>query len=199
MARGIVVEHGGAVSQFALEKVERAKLYGSRKRIALDGEGQACIRGSLTDDGQVLLRAGMTAQGYFDREGRQVENAAIGAVDKDGKPLPLVPSTLGVQQPLEGPVDAREVLDMSLTSVYRLVPEQLDPALEGALSAGKAFRVAFNYRPDYRSEVAYLVKNDAGLFALVGNPAPAAWLAPDAPPPIEGEGEEEAELDFEMF
>ena len=63
-----------------------------------------------------------------------------------------MPSTLGVEQPLEGPIAATEVLDLSLTAVYQIAPEQLDDALAASLAAGEFWRFPFNYRPDYRAE-----------------------------------------------
>lgn len=199
MAKGVAVTLNGKTSSFHIEKVERAKLYGVRRRLAVDCEGRTCSRASLTDDGQVLLRAGMTAQGWFDTDGRQVEQKAIGAEDADGKSLALVPSTLGVEQPLEGPVDARELLDLSLTAVYRITPEEFDEALAESLSNGQFWRFPFNYRPDYRSETGYLVQNADGIFALVGTPAPARYLEPQAPPPPVDDEEDEGDLDFEMM
>jgi len=118
---------------------------------------------------------------------------------QDGKPLELIPSTLGVEQCLAGPIDPREVLDLALTAVYRIAPEQLDEALAAALAAGGFWRFPFNYRPDYRSETGYLVQNSAGTFALVGVPAPARFLEPQAPPPQAEDDEHDGELDFEMM
>jgi hypothetical protein len=141
----------------------------------------------------------MTAQGYFDADGRQVEASQLVGVGPDGAPLPLIGSTLGVPQALEGPVDARELLDLAVSGVYLLGVESLDAGLAGELAAGHVFRTPFNYRPDYRIETAYLLKNDAGYFALVGVPAPAAWLSPDAPPPVEAADDAGDALDFEMF
>lgn len=199
MAKGIVVTYAGVETSFAIEKLERAKLYGYRRRIAVDAEGRPCTRAALTEDGQVLLRSGMTAQGYFAPDGRQVETSALMAIDAAGNALSLSPSTLGVAQELEGPVDPREVLDLAISSVYRLVPEGIALGLAEQLSAGQVFRVPFNYRPDYQSEIAYLVQNDAGTFALVGVPAPPPWLSSDAPPPADDTAADDAELDFEMF
>ena len=101
LPKGLVVSRDGKVSSFQLEKLERAKLYGVRRRLAVDEKGRTCSRASLTDDGQVLLRSGMMAQGWFDTDGRQVEQKAIGAEDEDGKALELVPSTLGLEQVLD--------------------------------------------------------------------------------------------------
>jgi hypothetical protein len=199
MAKGISVSFSGANSSFAFEKLERSKLYGTRRRVALGADGLACIRASLTEDGQVLLRSGMTAQGYFAEDGRQVDAAELVSVDDAGNPLALVPSTLGVEQPLVGPIDPKELLDVGITSIYRLTPETIDDALAKALASGEIFRAPFNYRPDYRCETAYLVQNDNGLFALVGVPTTPAWLAPDAPPPVDESADADDDLDFEMF
>jgi hypothetical protein len=199
MAKGIVVTYAGAESSFGLEKLERSKLYGYRRRVAVDSNGEICTRSALTEDGQFLLRTGMTAQGYFDAEGQQVEAKELGAVDERGEPLPLVPSTLGMAQALEGPVEPQELLDLVISSVYSLVAEQVAPTLQAQLAAGRIFRLPFNYRPDYRCETAYIVQNDMGVFALVGVPAPSAWLSPDTPPPADDEGADDAELDFEML
>jgi len=198
MPKGIVVTHNSKVSSFQIEKVERAKIYGVRRRLAVDQKGRTCARAALTDDGQVLLRAGMTAQGWFDTDGRQVDQKDIAAEDENGKPLELIPSTLGVEQRLEGPIAATAVLDLSLTAVYRIAPEQLDESLSKSLADGQFWRFPFNYRPDYRSETGYLVQNADGIFALVGVPAPAEFLEPQAPPPL-GDDDDANDLDFEMM
>lgn len=199
MAKPIVVSHRGIVSSFQLSKLERQKLYGARRRIPVDGAGEPCSRAALTEDGAVLITAGMTAQGWFDPAGRQVESREIGARDGEGNPLEPVPSTLGEQQQLEGPVPATEVLDLSLTAIYRLEPESLDEGLAASLQEGSIWRFSFNYRPDYRAESAYLLANDEGIFALVGVPAASCFLEPNALPPPEDDDESDDDLDFEML
>ncbi len=198
MGKGIVVTWEGKTSTFGLERLERSKLYGARKRVQLDPDGKPCGRASLLEDGQVLLRAGMTAQGYFDDDGKQVDSADLGAIDAEGHELALVPSTLGEPQPLAQAAPT-EVLDLSLSAVYLLSDDAVDGELSAALAGGAVFRAPFNYRPDYRPETVFLVRNDAGVFALVGTPSPATWLEPAAPPPAEAEADDEGELDFEMF
>ena len=64
MAKPIVVSLEGIESSFDHAKVERAQLYGARRRLPLDSTGEACIKAGLTTDGLYLLQAGMTAQGY---------------------------------------------------------------------------------------------------------------------------------------
>ena len=196
MAKPIVVSHQGMVSSFQLSKLERQKLYGARRRIPVDGAGEPCSRAALTDDGAVLITAGMTAQGWFDPDGRQVESREIAARDSEGNPLEPVPSTLGEVQQLEGPVPATEVLDLAITAVYGLMPE----SLAASLQEGSIWRFSFNYRPDYRAETGYLLANDEGVFALVGVPACPRFLEPNAPPPPDDdESDDDLDFDFEML
>jgi hypothetical protein len=199
MAKPVVVTHLGATSSFQLDKLERRRLYGARRRIPVDSGGEPCTRAALTDDGAVLITAGMTAQGWFDPEGRQVESRDIGACDGEGNALDLVPSTLGEAQPLEGPVPATEVLDLAIASIYLLEPDNLDEQLAQALQAGEVWRFRFNYRPDYRAETAYLLTGEQGFFALMGVPTAPRFLEPNAPPPPDDDEEGDDELDFEML
>ena len=69
MAKQVLVNHLGESMSFAPTRVDRAKIYGARKRIAVDVEGRNCTRASLTADGGQLLVSGMTAQAYFTNEG----------------------------------------------------------------------------------------------------------------------------------
>ncbi|MCB9568776.1 MAG: hypothetical protein H6710_16435 [Myxococcales bacterium] len=200
MAKPIIVNWKGVQSSFRLEKLDRAKLYGKRQRQVLDPGGERCERAELTRDGSLLIRSGMTAQGYFDGEGLWVANRDLVGLDEKGEPLPQVGSTLGVEQPLAGPVDPSEVLDLAVRSVYVLTPEGLDPDLQKRLLGGEVFRFPFNYRADYNAETAFLIGNKSGFFALVGQPAPGEWceLETVAAETYDDAGDDD-ELDFEMF
>ena len=201
MAKPIIVTLGGVESRFDHEKLDRAKLYGKRQRQVLDPSGQRCERAELTRDGTLLVRSGMTAQGYFDEGGSWVPSSKLVGLDADGKPLPAVPSTLGESQKLTGPVDATEVLDLAVRSVYALSPEGLDPKLEGELKAGKIYKFTFCYRGGYEAETAYLVGNATGFFALVGTPAQTEWceLQTVAAETLDDADDDGDDLDFEMF
>lgn len=201
MAKPIIVSLGGVESRFDHEKLDRTKLYGKRQRQVLDPGGQRCEKAELTRDGTLMIRTGMTAQGYFDEGNAWVPNNKLVGLDAEGKPVPLLSSTLGEPQSLVGPVDATEVLDLSVRSVYALNADGLDPKLEAELKAGKVFKFTLCYRGGYQSETAFLVGNGNGFFALVGTPTETQWLelttvvteTSDA-----GETDDD-ELDFEMF
>lgn len=202
MAKAIVVEHRGGVSSFAFHKIDRSRLYGRRRRVALDPASQPCTRASLTtDDASLLLRPGMTAQGYFDEELRWIPSKELVGIDAEGEPLEVQPSTLGEPVALGDPVDPTELLDVRVQAVYLLSPEEFADELKAELLAGKIFRFPFNYRPGWDRGEAFLVANEKGdLFALSGQSWKPDWASPNAL--LEPLGEDEDfgdELDFEMF
>ena len=199
MAKPIIIRKDERDSIFQLKKIERKKLYGFRKRLAVDENNDECKRASLTEDGQVLIKSGMTSQGWFIEGGKQIESSEIGVIDEDNNELELIPSTLGVNQNLEGPLNPKELLDMTVTTVYSLLPDQISKDLESSLDKGEIWKFSFNFRADYRMETGVILKNDAGYFAIIGIPNQINMLSHNAPLPEEDDDDEEDELDFEMF
>ena len=125
MARGLTVQFGGVETRFAFTKLERRKLYGTRRRVAMDRTGAACKRASLTEDGRFLLRRGMTGQGYFTDVGRWVPNGDLVGL-QDGAVVERVESTLKTPQILEES-STQALLDCRLTAVYSLTTDAVDP------------------------------------------------------------------------
>ncbi|MEM8934267.1 MAG: hypothetical protein AAGE94_23950 [Acidobacteriota bacterium] len=201
MARSIVLSRAGATSSFAFKKIDRARLYGRRRRIPLDPAGEACTRAALTEDGSLILRQGMTAQGYFDHDDHWVPQGELVGLDEHGEPLERRTSTLGREVELEGPLDPRDVLDVRTRSVYLLSPEDVDDGLREALEAGSLFRFPFVYRESWEDSWAWLVANpDGDLFALVGERVEPVWSEPHVLPAEETDDDDlDDELDFEMF
>ncbi|MEO1369976.1 MAG: hypothetical protein AAFX50_22570, partial [Acidobacteriota bacterium] len=170
MARSIVVDFQGESSSFAFRKVDRGKLYGTRKRVALDPSGAACERAALTEDGSLILRQGMLAQGYFDREGRWIPQKELVGLDASGEVLEQRSSTLGEAVALEGPVPVTDLLGVRTQSVYALEPEEVSEALRSRLLAGEIFRLPFVYRTSWDESFAWLVANmDGELYAILGS------------------------------
>lgn len=200
MASTINVVLDGDEAVFTFSPVDRTALYGRRRRIALDESGQPCTRASLLDDGSMLLRSGMTAQGYFLPDGTWVPQGELEAVNDDGTPAERVPSTLGEAQTLT-PASPEDVLDLRVQTVYALAPESIPDTLAQQLTGGALFSFSFNYRPDYRSETAILLANDEGYWALIGNPAPAEWQELTSVTAVIEASDDSADddLDFEMF
>lgn len=200
MARTIIVSLDGAESSFGFSRLDRAKLYATRKRLPLDSKGNACKRAELADDGSMLISSGMTGQGYFSDSGRWVPNKELVGIDQDGNEVELQPSTMGVAQELEE-VEPEAVLDALTASIYMLDADEVDDGLKKALDAGKIFRFPFNLRADYHMETAYMLANDNGIFVLLGDTVETPWCELDKPTVLIEDDDEsdDSELDFEMF
>jgi hypothetical protein len=200
VARVITVSLDGVESSFGFKAVDRAAVYGKRRRVALDREGQPCTRASLLEDGSLLLRSGMTGQGYFLPDGTFLKQSDLEAFDDAGNPLDKVPSTLGAPQPLEGPISPSEVLDLRVETIYALDPDSVNDALMSRLDAGDLFRFAFNFRDDYRAETGVLLANENGVFALIGVPLSYEWssLQVLVDLPAADEDSDDDDLDFEF-
>lgn len=200
MARNIVVELDGEESSFDFKPIDRAALYGKRRRVALDRDGELCSRASLSEDGSILIKSGMTGQAYFDEKGQAFKLSDLAAYGPDGKELTKVASTLGVSQKLRGPIDPSELLDTRIGTVYALSAEVLGSALNEKLTKGDVFSFPFNYREDYRAESAFLLSNDNGVFVLVGVPVEYEWASLEVLAELPASDDDsDDELDFEMF
>lgn len=200
MARSIIVSLQGKPSTFGYSRVTRKHLYASRKRVPLDPKGEPCQRAELSDDGSMLIVSGMAGQGYFAEDGRWVANDELVGLDVEGNPAPLQPSTLDVAQPLQE-VEPEALFDSTVGAVYALEPESLDPALQKELEAGKLYRFPFNPRTDYHTDTAYLLANEQGTFAIVGNTMQIPWCELEQPAVDldDADDDDGGELDFEMF
>ena len=198
MAKPIVVSLDGIESSFDHAKLERKRLYGERRRVPLDAAGDTCVKSSLTTDGLYLLQSGMTAQGYFDEEGRWLQKSQLVGIAPDGQSLEIKPSTLGVVQALES-VSPGTVLEHRIETVYALDATALDAALLARLDAGDVFRFAFNYSTDYCQGVSFLLKNTESIFCLIGVPVAVSWSEPGKVAAIAEDAESSDDLDFEMF
>jgi hypothetical protein len=176
MAKPIIVSLAGKNYSFSLVKVDRAKIYGVKKRAALDSQGRFCIRAALTSDGIHLLLTGTSAQGYFRQDGHLVGRQEMVGIATDGKIIEQIPSTLGSPQDLEGPVDASEILGLDVESLYYLEPIEDCSELIFKLQSGEIYRFSINYVAGLEMETGFLISNVEGCFAIVGKPAQISWI-----------------------
>jgi hypothetical protein len=200
MAKLVILTHQGTNSSFQPIKIERAKVYGAKKRIALDASGKECTKVALTADGQHLLKSGCTAQGYFTASGNLVSRSDMVGIDAEGNIVQIKPSTLGAPQALIGPVDPINLLSLAIQSVYYLDPVEVDLDLAQTLQAGDIYQCPFNFSAGLEIETAYILSNAEGYFALVGKPMDTRWIE-QGEVFVTAEDEElgEDELDFESM
>ena len=200
MAKPVILTRGNKQYSFDATRIDRAKLYGVRKRLPLDANGQQCTKASLTLDGANLLLSGMTAQGYFNSEGSPISRQEMVGLDAQGNLVEQIPSTLGLPQKLEGPVSASDVLDLDVESFFYLEPLEVEKDLLTELKSGTVYKFSFNYSSGLEMETAYLVANEDGVFAVVGSIAPGGWVEEAAVyVPLDGEDTDSEDLDFEAL
>jgi hypothetical protein len=188
-------------SSFDHRKIDRSKLYGKKRRIAIDQDGNECQKASLMDDGSLILKSGMIAQGYFTTNEKWIPNKDLIGLSPDNRPLDLKPSTLGVATEMELQDQLEGLADLSVQSIYSLEPIAIADKTKTLLDAGKVFRFGFNYRADYNEETGYLLKNKEGYFALIGTPSSSEWaeLEQIVTEDFDDNLIEDDDIDFEMF
>ncbi|MBM4354104.1 MAG: hypothetical protein FJ109_09975 [Deltaproteobacteria bacterium] len=179
MAAHLEVTYQGQPSRFTLAAIDRKRLHGYTKRVALDADGRECATAHLTRDGRFLLSAGSTADLYLNNEGDSVPRNDLVPVGGDGRALGEPTPTTGRPQEAEGPVSVEELLDCVVVRAYAVTPESLAPALQSALARGGIFRVAHRPRKGTQPAVAFLLANGHGLFLLQAEPSGFEFVGPD--------------------
>lgn len=200
MAKTINLTYKGNQAVFAYKPIDRGVLYGKRRRVAFDTEGNECAKASLLSDGSLLIKSGMTAQGYFTPEGVWVPQSDLEAINDDGTVPDLLPATIGeeVEAKLISPVEA---LNLKFNTTYSLEPESISDELKKELDSGAILSFPFNPRADYNIETGILVSNENGYFALIGNPVEYQYASLDSLVSVAEEvaSDSSDDLDFEMF
>lgn len=203
MARQILIRRDGEENAFSFVKVDREKLYGKKRRVVVDELERECQAGWLSTDGTALVMAGGTAHVWVDEAWAAAEQDERVAVDEAGNVLELCASTLGVPQDAQV-VSERRVLDHVIAVVYQLTPESLGKRLEAELAEGKIVELPFRYRDGLEPDTMFVLRNDEGIFALVGRESGFDFLErtilPDSlEPSADDEDELLGDLDFTML
>jgi hypothetical protein len=200
MAKTINIAYKGESAVFAYKPIDRGVLYGKRRRVPFDADGNECAKASLLEDGSLLIRSGMTAQGYFTPDKVWVAQGDLEAINPDGSTPELFPATIGevVEATQLSPVEA---LNLRFGTTYALEPEVLSEGIKKELDSGVVLTFPFNPRADYEVETGVLVGNENGYFALIGqkNQYEFVGLASVVSVAEEANSDTSDDLDFEMF
>jgi hypothetical protein len=171
MSTRLEITYLGQPSSFRLEPLDRKRLLGDTRLLALDAYGKECRTAHLTRDGKYLLLPGSTADIYVDADGSWVDRSTLTRADGGASPeaSPSGPVKL------DGPVPVQELLERVAIRVHRLDAEALHPALDSALREGAVFRLKGAGTEDF----AYLFANDAGIFLVRMEPCGFEFVGPD--------------------
>jgi hypothetical protein len=200
MAKTINISYKGESAVFGYKPIDRGVLYGKRRRVPFDADGNECAKASLLEDGSLLIKSGMTAQGYFTPDKVWVAQGDLEAINPDGSTPELFPATIGevVEATQLSPVEA---LNLRFGTTYALEPEVLSEGIKKELDSGVVLTFPFNPRADYEVETGVLVGNENGYFALIGqkNQYEFVGLASVVSVAEEANSDASDDLDFEMF
>ena len=166
MSRTIDIGYKGRAFRFLLTPIDRKRLHGFKRRIALDENGHECATAHLTRDGRFLLGSGCTAELYINDVGDTIHRSELVAVDADGEPLPTLSATSERTQAIKASVALDDFLNHVVIKAYTLESEALDPALEQALRDGALFRVPYRPRPTHAEIPAFLLANENCLLLM---------------------------------
>jgi len=205
----LTLQFQGQSLTFALEKIDRDRLYGYVDLETTDDAGQPCAPALLASDGHTLAGKGDTALAYLSPDGSWRERCELRAVDAtDGTAIIPVKSTFALPVNLDD-ASKRATLDDYLAHtirlVYRLISEgEASPGpLLAELEEGAIFTFPFSYRGgDLASPAFVLAGSDGGIYLAVGAPCAIAYASLDATAAIAAEEEapeEEEELDFALI
>ena len=199
MAKTIDIEFEGEKASFSYKPLDRKTLYGYKKRVAFDSNGNECVKASLMEDGSLLIRSGMTSQGYFKSDGTWVQQSELEAINIDGSKPELFPATIG-ETVKANEISAENALNLKFVNTYALEADALPDKIKKLLDSGRLLSFPFNPRPDYNVETGILVSNENGYFALIGDPISYEYTSLQTLISAEAEAEsQEDDLDFEMF
>jgi hypothetical protein len=163
MERTLEVACEGTASSFTVRKLSRATLYGSKRRVPVDGAGRECKAAALTRDGRFLLPAGSMATLYLDDHGDAVERGEVRSA-RGGQEAASAPEPQAAE--------AAELLGCTVRQVYGLAPVAVSVQLDELLGTTGICRLA-------GGEARFLVKNDAGYFLMVGERSGFSFVGPD--------------------
>ena len=204
MRRIVDVIYNDKESSFSITKICRSKLYGSKRRIPVDGHGNECSRASLTSDGMFILPAGGTAILYLDKHGDTVERNQLRAIDIGGEMFNPGESALNAALEVNQVVQADDLLECTITHVYVLEAIFLSQELGSSLSQGEILYLTLPTPTNHLFRRFFLVGNESGFFLLIGDATGFEFIglaeADLSPPDIDEDGIDDGNnIDFGML
>ena len=204
MRRIVDIIYNDKESSFSITRISRSKLYGSKRRIPVDGHGNECSRASLTRDGMFILQTGGTGTLYLDGNGDVVERDQLRAIDMDGEIVKPGESALNGALEVGQVVQSAVLLECTITHVYALEAIFLSQELASSLSQREILRLTLPPSTNHLYLRFFLIGNDSGYFLLIGEETGFEFIGlaeADLSPPDMDENsyDNDDDLDFGMI
>lgn len=196
MARELQFKLGDQLYSFSPEKVDRKKIYGWTETLALDDEGNECKLVSVDESGTAIIPKGCIGLGILSQSNEWVDRSSLVAVDGDGNPASLLPSSFSGEIELKETVSIEEFLNYQITTVYELYGSDERPDFIEHIS-DEIYTFTFNYRDGYEGNQAFILQNEGKAFVLVGAPCEFAFVGLEQAGYLE-EAEEDEEFSDEL-
>ena len=199
MARKVKFNINDTLLESGIVKVDRAKLYGTTKKIVRDTKGNECVLSNLYN-GDRILPKGSISQVLLDNEGLFVSRSDLVGFNSKNEKVDKVSSIFSIDNKCDK-VNLDEFLSVNVKSIYQLAVEEGEKEKWNILFANdEIYHFIFNYREDFEGDDAYLISNGKDLFITVGKKNDFEFLEQNNID-IDDEEEEEIddELDFSMF
>lgn len=179
-------------------KIDRRKLYGWTAIEATDDAGDRCEVVGTDETGRLVIPRGGTAVGLLTPGGEWVERSELIAVDGEGKPARLLPSSFDVEISLERKVTPQQYFDHNITDFYAL--EEAPPELVRAVG-DDIYTFDYCYAAGCEGTPAFVLSAAGSLFLLLGQRLRLEMIGYDEPGFIDEEdaADEDEALDFAMF
>lgn len=204
MAKPLVLNFRGQAIETALEKVDRAKLYGYVETEVQDEAGKRCELATLLGDGHSIVGKGGSAIAYLTTDGLWRTRSELKPIDVHGKPITPVKSSFDAPIDLTETATIDDFLSCNVNLIYQVLPSAECPELLAELQAGTIFRMPFSYRGGVEASPAFLfLASDGNPFLCVCTQTAIEFVGPAATAPVVNDdasdaGEEEDSLDFSM-
>jgi hypothetical protein len=206
MAKPLVFQWGESQFSFAMEKVDRAKLYGFKETEVLDDRSQRCVLATLAQDGHTVIGRGGTGLGNLTVDGTWIEKSQLTPVDPSGQKLQPVPSSFSAPVTLNDEATIDDYLDCAMRSIYLLQAEGEAGSLVEELKRGTIFRFAYSFRGGLEPDTGFLLASAEGkVFLAVGKPSKVEFLSLQQTAAVvededqAGEEEDADAMDFSMM
>ena len=179
-------------------KLERSKLYGHVDTVATDAAGGVCVSASLDSTGTLVIPPGAIKTGTVDEKGLWHEKSELTAVDSEGNPATVRPSSFDAPIELSKKISEEEFLDHIWNSVYQIV----NPDLAAKLGTD-IYMFPFNYRAGTGNDEGFLMAANGLVYLYSGSAVKFDYLGLaeegvlDEPAPEEET--EEDDLNFDMM
>ena len=179
-------------------KLERSKLYGHVDTVATDAAGGVCVSASLDSTGTLVIPPGAIKNGTVDEKGFWHEKSELTALDAEGNPAEVRPSSFDAPIELSKKVSEEEFLDHIWNSVYQIVNPDLAVKLGNDI-----YMFPFNYRAGTGNDDGFLMAANGLVYLYSGDAVKFDYLglAEEAvlDDPAQEEEIEEDDLSFDMM